>query len=302
MVHQIIKNVSHSVICLLVFITSCPFSVYAQSEEELLSTILKEEPQFAENTFYGTRVVNSHSIENLEAKTLDFRINHRFGTIEQGAYDFFGLDQAAMRLGFDYGITDNIQIGVGRSTYEKTYDGFVKYRFLRQQNNERSIPVGMALVSGIAIASVKWDDPTRENFFTSRISYHHQLIIARKFSDGFSAQLMPSVVHRNLIDSSKYNHDVYSIGAAIKQKIASAVTVNVEYFYLLENQIQSDRRSSLSIGIDISTGSHTFQMHFTNATGTFEKAFMTETTNRWDKGQIHFGFNLVRKFHFDKSW
>lgn len=297
-----IKNKSLFAVILCLFMT-IPTVVLGQDEEEIdIDALLEEEPEYAENTFYGTRVVNSHSIENLEAKSLDFRINHRFGTIEQGAYDFFGLDQATMRIGFDYGITDNLQVGIGRSTYEKTYDGFVKYRFLRQQKGKKNIPLGLSFVTGMSVTTLKWADPSRNNFISSRLNYSHQLIVARKFSENFSAQIMPVLVHRNLIDSLKYKHDVLAIGVALKQKIAPIITLNLEYFYLIENQVHPDNVSSLSLGIDISTGSHTFQMHFTNATGTFEKAFLTETTNRWDKGQIHFGFNLVRKFQFEKGW
>lgn len=289
-----------SFLTLLIALSSA--AIAQTSDEDIDALLGDDEPKYAEKTFYGTRVVNSHSIENLEAKTMDFRINHRFGTIENGIYDMFGLDQATMRLGFDYGLTDNLQIGIGRSTFEKTYDGFIKYRFMRQQTGKKNIPVGMAYVAGMSVNTLKWFDPTRQNFFSSRFAYSHELIVARKFNDNFSLQLMPTLVHRNLIDSSIYKHDVFAMGVAVKQKVGSIITLDMEYFYLLPNQVGPNYKSSLSLGIDISTGDHVFQLHFTNSTGTFEKAYITQTTNSWLKGQIHFGFNLVRKFHFDHSW
>ncbi|MCB9246735.1 MAG: hypothetical protein H6606_09940 [Flavobacteriales bacterium] len=254
-------------------------------------------PKPVTNHFYSSRVVNSHTTMSPEAKTLDFRINHRFGEISNGAYEFFGLDQAMMRIGFDYGVTDKLAVGIGRSTFEKTFDGFVKYRILQQEEGKGNNPVTLSLVSGMSLNSLKWANPDRTNLFTSRLSYNNQILVSRKFNEKFTIQLMPTMIHRNLIDSFQYKNDVYSMGVALRQKIVPQVTLNLEYFYVFPNQISPDYTHPLSIGIDISTGWHTFQLHVTNATGTFEKAVITQTANRWDKGQLHFGFNISREFH-----
>lgn len=271
----------------LIGLLACGFTLFGQEEA----------PKPVPKHFYSSRVVNSHTTVSPDPKTLDFRINHRFGEISNGPYEFFGLDQAMMRIGFDYGITKFLSVGVGRSTFEKTFDGFVKFRFMEQQQGKGNNPVTISGVSGMSLNSLKWADPNRTNFFTSRLSYSHQLLISRKFSDKFSLQLMPTLVHRNLIDSLKYKNDVNALGVAIRQKIIPQVTLNVEYFYVLPNQISETYTHPLSVGIDISTGWHTFQLHVTNATGTFEKAVISQTSNRWDKGQLHFGFNISREFH-----
>lgn len=262
-------------------------SAFAQFEEEAV--------EYTKQTFYSSRIVNSHTTENIEKQMLDFRINHRFGILSGGYETFFGLDNATMRMSFDYGITDNITVGIGRSTYEKNIDGFAKYRFLRQIEKNGKMPVSAAYVVGMSMSGIK-PPPDRENYFSSKLSYAHQLIVARKFSSTFSAQIMPTLVHRNLIDSTKYQHDVLAMGIGLKKKIIPSVTLNLEYFYLLPNQINPTFTHPLTLGFDIHTGHHTFQLHLTNATGTFEKAFLTQTNNRWGDGDIHFGFNISRQF------
>ncbi len=201
-----------------------------------------------------------------------------------------------MRLGFDYGLTKNIQIGIGRSNFEKTYDTYIKYRFLRQSKGKRNIPLSMSLISGIAIKTNKWPDPNRENYFSSRLYYHFQLLLARKFSEGFSAQLTPTVVHRNLVASNAVKNDVYAIGTGIRQKLTKRISLNVEFIYVLPNQIETNFNHSFSIGFDIETGGHVFQLHFTNSTSMVEKGFVAETVGDWTKGDIRFGFNISRVF------
>jgi len=269
----------------------------ASAQDDELDALLggSNEVEYTTKTFYSSRIVNSHTTEMLNKKTLDFRINHRFGDISEGYSNFFGLDNATMRMSFDYGITDNLQVGIGRSTFERTVDGFVKYRFLRQIEKNGNMPISAVYVAGMTMNGME-PPANRTNFFTSRLSYLHQVVVARKFGEKFSAQLMPTIIHRNLIDSSQYAHDVFSVGVSLRQKILPSITLNVEYFWVAPNQINDRFDHPLSIGIDINTGWHTFQLHVTNATGTFEKAAITQTTNSWARGNLHFGFNLSREF------
>ena len=271
---------------------SVSFTGLSQIEE-----LTDEEPVvYTKKTFYSSRIVNSHTTVSVEKKVLDFRINHRFGDVSQGYDNFFGLDNATMRMSFDYGITDNITVGIGRSTFLKTVDGFAKYRFLRQIHENGNMPISAAYIAGISMDG-STPPANRTNYFSSRLGYLHQLVVARKFSNSFSAQIMPTVIHRNLIDSTKYSNDVFSMGVGLRQRILPAVTLNVEYFWVAPNQISDQFVDPLSIGIDINTGWHTFQIHVTNATGTFERAVLTQTTNRWQDGNIHIGFNISREFH-----
>ena len=249
-------------------------------------------------TFKTNRVVNGHSIETVAKNEFDFKISHRFGFLSGGPYDMFGLDQATMRIGGDYGITDNLNVGLGRSTVDKTYDGFVKYKFVKQSTGLKTMPVTATWISHMGITTLKWPQPDRQNYFSSRLHYTHQLLIARKFTEGLSVQLSPTLVHKNIVDSTKFKNDILSLGVGVRQKLTSRTTLNLEYYYVIPNQLEEDKTNVLSVGFDIETGGHVFQLFFTNSSGPFEKAFITDTKAKWLDGDIRFGFNIARVFNF----
>lgn len=277
-------------------------SLRLTAQDDLLSLLGDEEKtiDYATAAFKTNRIINLHSIENTAAGVLDFKISHRFGFINGGAYEFFGLDQASMKLIFDYGLTKNLQVGLGRSNYEKTYDAHAKYRILRQSTGKKNMPISLSLLAGMAIKTEKWADPNRDNYFSSRLYYHAQVLIARKFNDNFTLQLTPSLLHRNLVTTLDEKNDVYSIGIGFRQKLTKRLAINCEYIYNLPNQLASDYTNSLSVGFDIETGGHVFQLHFTNSTSMIEKGYIAETTGKWEKGDIRFGFNLSRVFTLAK--
>src|SRR5690606_25211589 len=221
-----------------------------------------------------------------------------------GFYELFGLDNATIRLGFDYGITDRLTIGVGRSSLEKSYDGYIKFKLLRQSKGKKNMPVTLALLATSSIQTLKWAEPDRENLFTSRLYYTFQMILGRKFSERFSLQVSPTVVHRNLVATRAEKNDVYGIGAGGRIKLTKRLALNAEYTYVLPDQIAPQYNNGLSLGFDIETGGHVFQLHFTNSTGMIEKAFFAENTGSWSNGDIHFGFNISRVFtlkRYDKE-
>lgn len=268
----------------------------AQDEGDLLSLLGEEETtEYAAASFKTNRVVNGHSIENTAAGVLDSKISHRFSPLNQGLYDIFGLDGATIRIGIDYGITDRLMVGVGRSTKEKIIDGFAKYKLLRQSTGKRNMPLSLSYLVDAQIKTVKFSDQTRENKFSSRLYYTHQILIGRKFSDAFTLQLMPTLVHRNLVETKAEKNDVLALGAAGRIKLTKRITLNAEYYYVLPDQLRPDFTNVLSIGFDIETGGHVFQMHFTNSTDMTYKGFITETTDKWFDG-VRFGFNISRVF------
>lgn len=273
------------------------FSFSYGQNDDLLSLLGDDETtDYTNASFKTNRVINLHSLESTAGGVLDFKIGHRFGTLNGGFYELFGLDNANIRIGFDYGLSDVITIGVGRGSFEKTYDGFIKYKFLRQSTGKRKMPFTAALLLTSAVQTLKWANPERENYFSSRMYYTSQLIIGRKFSESFSLQLSPTMVHRNLIKTNEEKNDIYALGAAGRIKLSKRLALNAEYIYLLPDQVADNITNSLSIGFDIETGGHVFQLHFTNSTSMIEKGFITETTNSWDNGGIHFGFNVSRVF------
>ena len=273
-------------------------NLLAQEEDDDLLSLLGEEEtiNYATAAFKTNRVINLHSLESTAAGVFDFKISHRFGTLNGGFYELFGLDNASIRIGGDYGITKNFTVGLGRSSFEKTYDGFLKYRFLRQSTGKRNMPITAAVFTSIAVKGLRWQNPDRENFFSSRLFYTTQLIIGRKFSNAFSFQLSPTMVHRNLVRTVEEANDVYAIAAATRLKITNRLAINAEYIYVLPDQLAAGFRNSLSIGFDIETGGHVFQLHFTNSTTMIENGFVAETTGDWADMGVHFGFNVSRVF------
>jgi len=281
-----------------------PQMLHAQ-DEDLLSLLGDEKTtDYATAAFKANRVVNGHSIENTAKGVLDTKFSHRFSPVRQGLYDMFGLDGATIRIGADYGVTNRFMIGFGRNNTEKIIDGFAKYKILRQCSGAKNIPVTLAYLIDAQIKTVKFADLERNNKFSDRLYYTHQLLIGRKFNSRLSLQLMPTLVHRNLTTSPNDKNDVFSMGAAGRIKLTKRVAINAEYYYVPEGQIESPYANSLSIGFDIETGGHVFQLHFTNAALMTYKGFITETQEDWffkdGDGRmltgIRFGFNISRVF------
>jgi hypothetical protein len=283
-----------------IFITSflffiIPFSITAQ---DLMDLFADSTPQknYTYATFKTTRIINSQSIENPAKGVLLFMISHHFGEMNQGAYEFWGLDQSTIRLGFEYGVTQRLALGVGRSSYHKNYDGFMKYKLIRQQTGSKNVPVSVSYFGSIACNGLKWEDPNRENYFSSRLSYTHQLFIARKFNDRISLQIAPTFIHANLVETTEDYNDQFAIGFGGRIKITKRISFNADYIYVIPEYATDGTYNSLAFGFDIETGGHVFQIHVTNSTGMYEKAFITETTSSWKDGGIRLGFNISRVF------
>ncbi len=271
------------------------------SQEDLMGLLEQDsvpEINYATATFKSTRIMNGHSVERMPSGQLDFRISHRFGLLSSGPYEFFGLDQSNVHFGLNYGITDWLMLGIGRGTYEKTFDGFAKFTCLRQSSGARVMPVSVSILSSVALKSVKWSDPERENYFSSRLSYVGQVLIARKISQGLSVQISPSYVHRNLVATELDPNDLFAVGAGGRIKLTRRISFNAEYYYLANPKARMSEQiyDPLSLGFDIETGGHVFQLIFTNSLAMIEKGFIGETTGNWLKGDVHFGFNISRVF------
>ena len=273
----------------------------AFAQEDLMDMLDKNKPEeinYTTATFKSTRVMNGHSVEKMPPGQLDVRISHRFGTINLGPYEFFGLDQSSVHFGLEYGILKWLMAGIGRGTYEKTFDGFAKFTILRQSSGARVMPVSVSALSSVALTSAKWSDPGRTNYFSSRLSYVQQFLIARKISQSFSVQIAPTFVHRNLVPTELDPNDLYAIGAGGRIKLTKRISFNAEYYYMINQRSFMSQKvyNPLSVGFDIETGGHVFQLIFTNSLAMIEKGFIGETTGSWAKGDIHFGFNISRVF------
>jgi hypothetical protein len=292
----------HLLTLLLIFTLFITNKAIAQPTEDLLGLVNDDKPkkEIVKNAFKSTRVINGHSMEFLAPGTMDFRILHRFGLLDQGYQNFFGMDQATMRLGFDFGILKSLMAGIGRSTYKKEVDGFIKFAPIRQSTGSRSFPATVAIVTGMTMNTAPWADPTIPNYFTSRLAYYFQAIIGRKFSERLSIQVTPTLVHLNIVPLQTQPNDVYAVGFGGRFKFTKRMALTWDYFYMVNGRQKNVLFDPISIGIDIETGGHVFQLHVSNCTGMNERAFITETTNNFVKGQIRFGFNLSRVFQLKK--
>lgn len=284
------------------FILLLSLSATAQDNtDSLLNAGSQPKKEYVDNAFKSPRVIMGQSIEMLSAGVLDFRILHRFGLIKEGIKEMFGLDQATMRMSFDYGVSKNITVGVGRSTLNKELDASVKYRLLQQSKGEKNVPASIILVAGITCNTTEWNDPTRKNYFSSHLGYFYQLLAGRKFSEKFTLQLSPTYVHRNFVELSTDKNDMAALGIGSRFKFSRRMALVVDAFPIVYGARSGYNQMPLSVGVDIETGGHVFQLHFSNARGMNERAFITETTQKWGMGEVQFGFNLSREFTIKKN-
>ncbi|MDP2115018.1 MAG: DUF5777 family beta-barrel protein [Bacteroidota bacterium] len=276
---------------------------FSQDLDELMNAELKPTVDFATATFKSTRIINGHSIEQSKINQLDFRISHRFGTLNQGLYGLFGLDQSEIHFSLEYGLKDWLMVGAGRASMNKTYDGFAKIRLLRQSSGIKNMPIHLSYFTSIEINTLKF--PVRpegtSNYFHSRLSYVQQLLIARKFSESLSVQLTPTFIHRNLVKSELDKNDIFALSAGARYKLTKRMSVNAEYYYTINPNadiLDPKTYNAMSVGVDIETGGHVFQIMITNSQGMREGSFIPQTTGSWADGDIHLGFNISRVFAF----
>lgn len=278
-------------------------ALQVHAQEDLMDILEAEAPEEAVDevgsTFKGTRLINGHTVETRDRGVLVFIISHRFGRVNNGLEDLFGLDFANIRLGLDYSITDKFTIGVGRSSFNKVYDGFLKYQFLTQNSR---IPVTVTALGSVA----RRTDPIDFEQGVFRNAYTGQLLIGRKFGSRLSIQVSPTVVHRNFVFLEDEVNTLATVGLGGRYKITNRLTFNVEYFPILNQGRVADGQDrqliydAFSVGVDIETGGHVFQLHFTNAQQMQERGFIGETSGNFWNGDIHFGFNITRAFQLVK--
>jgi opacity protein-like surface antigen len=271
-----------------------------QAQEDLLAEMSKNDKPVIDYTtasFKTTRIVIGHSIELPPPGNLQFIITHHFGALNTGYENLFGLKQASIRLGLEYGLFPWMGFGAGLNTDKNTWDGFVQFKVLRQSKGARKMPVTLDIFANSAIYTTKWTVPERTNYFSSRISYACQVLVARKFGNALTLQIMPSYVHKNLVPTSDDHNDIFTLGAGGRVKISERVSVNAEYHHIFPGQVVSTKvYDSFSLGVDIETGGHVFQVFLTNSYGEYEETFLTDTRGKWSNGDIYLGFNINRMF------
>lgn len=287
------KSLSFIAIIVTIFNTSFAQSMLDEIDNEPINEKVL-------NGFKSTRVINSHSMEMLPFGALDFRILHRFDYVSSGVDNFFGLDNArTMRLGFDYGFSDNFSAGIGRSTFKKEVDGFVRYRILWQSTGKKAMPISLIYTGGFVYLGQKsnvFADPSIDATFARRLSYYHQILIGRKFNERFTLQLAPMLLHSNYVNNSFEPNNLFAVELGTRYKITKRMAILIDYSFPINAFPYEPLTHPLSIGIDIETGGHVFQLHFSNSPGVTERAYIKETNGNWLNGDIGFGFNISRLF------
>jgi hypothetical protein len=246
-------------------------------------------------TFASDRIVNGHSVETFEKGILHFNIMHRFGPVSQGAEEFFGLDIATYRLELGYGLSDRLSVGVGRSGFQKALDGFAKYRLLWQGKDDQP-PVSLTWVSVGALRTQDPVDGSAERPVRERFQYWHQALVARKWSPRISTQLMPALLHRNYVRLEEGDNTLAAIGGAVKYQLSKTVGLNVSAYWAEANALGEDRRLPFSLGFDIQSKGHVFQLMLTNSQGMIGPHYMAYTQDKWPAGDIRIGMNIRRAF------
>jgi hypothetical protein len=296
----------------ILFIAMILMVNFAWAQDDLLDMLKAENtvssPVLA--TFKGTRIITGQSNENIAKKHLNFLILHRFGELKDDAwyYSLLGIDEATVRIAFDYGITDKLMVGVGRSSKTKVYDFSVKYKIAQQKiGGNKNFPLAISYYGNMGLNSTTFTEPTRENYFTSRLSFCNQLIIARKINPSISLQITPTFVHRNLVNKTSDPNDVIALGLGGSFKITRSTRLNIEYYPRLTGRDELIPNSTdeyedyLAVGFDIETGGHVFQLMYSNSMYMYEQGFVAQTTGKWSDFGIRLGFNLSRTFSFDNE-
>ena len=287
---------------LLILCSAIYSSSFAQADSlmNMLNDGAPEKKEPVTATFKATRIIDGSSVENLSAGILDFRIAHRFGKLNEGSQNFFGIDDATTKIALDYGITKWLMVGIAHDVFNKEDDGFVKIKLLRQKT--KGTPFTISYVGASSIQTTPAPSlPTGDTWhFSNRLYFTNQVLIARKFSDALSLQIMPTIVHYNLVDSTKFSNNTFAIGIGGRIKVSKRIAITGEYYCRLNNtdMLYNGQKTynALSFGIDIETGGHVFQLMLTNSQGLTERTFIGQTTDSGSNGAIHFGFNISRVF------
>lgn len=278
------KTIISSVLILQLLFFAVPRNLSAQDSNQDNKPI--------KNVFQGTRFINLHSANVADKNELQLFIQHRFGDISGGFYDFFGLDESSSRIGLEYGLFNNFNVGVGRSSYMKTFDGFLKYRILEQSS---TIPLTITATVAGSVPTIKDVFPDAFDSFSEKASGNLQVHFAHSFKKlGF--QVSPGYIATGFIPVENDKYSFFTLAAGTSAKLSKKVSVNIEYLHRFEDKI--DYVNPLSASIDIDTGGHLFQIMISNSQQMYDQAIITNPAGDWTEGHLFLGFNLVREFNF----
>ena len=272
------------------------FSVLLFSQEDLLSEIDTDNQAsvYASAVFKGLKVINFESTKLVSKGGFNFIVSHRFGTVKNGFENLFGLDEAVTHLNFVYGISDHFNVSASRSSNQKIYEVATKFRLARQQ--EGKMPFTMVGYTSVLANTALDTDNLPKLRFEHRLSYVGQLLISRKLTKELSLLVAPTFFHDNYLLDNLQENSKYAVALGGRYKLGSRWSVNMEYGMHLNRSATSLYNNPFSIGVDLDTGGHIFQLHFTNSQSMNTNGVFGTSTGDWGKGDVYFGFNLARSF------
>ncbi len=267
-----------------------------QGQEDDLLTELEnsvEEEHFYQPAFKAMKIANMQSTKVAAKGDFYLYVSHRFGRVKDGIETFFGLDNANTKIQFVYGLTDYLQLGISRESVRKTYAGSAKLKLLSQSNK---VPLNMTLYGTINVNTELSSERYPNMKDEDRLSYASQLLISRRITNSLSLQIAPTIVRQNLVLEPFQDHEQAALGIGGRMKLTKRMSLNVDYVYNMSRHSDSVYKDPLSIGLDIETGGHVFQLLFSNAQSTNEPGFISNAEGDWSDGNVFFGFNIVRVF------
>jgi hypothetical protein len=276
------------------------FSIgYASAQDDLLNqldTVKSKEKEIEMSAFKGLQICNMQSTKLAAKGEWYMVVSHRFGDLTQGFDNFFGLDMAYTKIGGIYGLTNWLSIGASRQTHDKIYELTAKYKLANQETD--GFPVTIVGYNTMDVNSALKTSLYPHLQFTDRLAFTTQLLVSRKFSEKFSFELAPIYVHKNLYDDVLEQKDLFLVGAGARYKIAKRLSVNLEYAarVITVEGFTSPYHNPLSVGLDIETGGHVFQLVVSNSQPMNDVAYFANTSGDWNGGSIYFGFNMYRSF------
>ncbi len=291
------------IVCVILIIFFPTAILFAQ--DDLLKmlqdeAIPKKEPVIA--MFKTNKLINIHTNETVRKRNLDVRISHLFGNMGKesggGIHNLYGIDQSAdIRIGFHYGITDHLMVGVSRAKRNEDLEGLVKYKIV-DQTTDNAIPVSVSAFTNMTY-SVKESADFKND--TYRFVYCSQVILARKFSSRLSVVVMPTFTHRNFVGADDENN-TWSLSGGFRFKFTPSASVIFDYSKTLGREnLVLPRYDVMGAGIEIETGGHVFTLMFSNASGILENDYLVNTFDAWDKGGYKLCFNISRMFKLGKD-
>jgi len=271
---------------------------YASAQDDLLDQLNAEKSNVKDKettAFKGLQICNIQSTKMTAKGDWYMVISHRFGDLTQGLDNFFGLDNAMTKIGAIYGVTNWLSIGASRHTYNKLYELTAKYKFADQVTS--GFPVTIVGYNTMDINTALSTDQYPNLQPVNRLAYSSQLLMSRKFSEGLSFEVGGVYVHKNLYDDAQELKDQYLVAAGGRCKLSKRLSVNLDYAYKI-NQLANAPlyQNPLTLGLDIETGGHVFQMVFSNSQPMNDVAVFTNATGKWNGGSLYFGFNMYRVF------